>query len=108
LHRTFWQRFIYKAIRECRDCKARITEPRRFTFRFMRRARCPECGARTLRQFSGRDPIERMTHHPLSLLQGLLGGHLYFCPLCRLQFYDWRRLSQEQLPSPAVYEPVPD
>jgi hypothetical protein len=59
-----------------------------------------------LRQLSRRDHIERISWHPLNLLQGLLGGHLYYCARCRLQFYDWRHLSREKHPSSAVYDPV--
>jgi len=108
LHRRFWQKLIYQAIYECADCKARIAEPRRFMFRLSRRPRCPQCGTSHLRQFSGRDRIERMSHHPLSMLQALLGGRLYFCALCRLQFYDWRRMSRQKVTVGAVADPIPD
>jgi hypothetical protein len=52
-----------------------------------------------LRRLAERDHIDHMYRHPLSLLQRLLGGKLYHCRYCRIQFYDWRR------PAPA---PVPD
>ncbi len=31
--------------------------------------------------------------NPMSLVQKLLGGSLYHCVYCRLQFYDLRKLS---------------
>jgi hypothetical protein len=37
-----------------------------------------------------RDGIDRMYRGGLSLLHRLLGGKLYHCWFCRLQFYDLR------------------
>jgi DNA-directed RNA polymerase subunit RPC12/RpoP len=97
IHRTLWQHLLYTAVYECRDCKSRFKNPRKFGFRISRHARCPECGWRYLHRFARRDHIERMSRHPLSVLQHLLGAHLYFCADCRLQFYDLRRRLPEEI-----------
>ena len=42
VHRTFFERFSYLAIYECRDCENEELIPRRYTFHFGEYARCPE------------------------------------------------------------------
>jgi hypothetical protein len=37
-----------------------------------------------------RDHIDDMSYRPSSIIQRLLGGQLYHCIGCRLQFYDLR------------------
>jgi hypothetical protein len=54
------------------------------------RARCPKCGNIQLRVFKQRDYVEDFSHNPLRLIQRLFGARLYYCELCRLQFYDLR------------------
>jgi hypothetical protein len=54
-------------------------------------ATCPECGARRIKRLHKRDWIDRFSTMPWSKLQRWLGGALYSCPLCRLQFYDCRK-----------------
>ncbi|MGI8992525.1 MAG: hypothetical protein ACR2I2_23460 [Bryobacteraceae bacterium] len=39
------------------------------------------------------DKIDKMLKTPMSLLQKFLGGHLYHCLYCRIQYYDLRKLS---------------
>ena len=90
VHRTFRERLLYRAIYECTVCKFRIVEWRAYTFRFSRYARCPDCGSQNLRRLRKRDPIERVSHHPWNVLQRMLGGRLYYCSRCRLQFGDLR------------------
>jgi DNA-directed RNA polymerase subunit RPC12/RpoP len=51
---------------------------------------CPECGAKRVKKLHKRDWIDRVSTMPWSKLQRWLGGALYDCPLCRLQFYDCR------------------
>ncbi len=52
---------------------------------------CPECGARRVKKLHKRDWIDRVSTMPWSKLHRWLGGALYDCPLCRLQFYDCRK-----------------
>ena len=90
---------MYKAAYQCQDCEFRVTTPRRFTFTFHRRACCPACGSSDLKRLPRRDKIETLSKRPWSLLQGLLGGRLYYCALCRLQFYDLRSQLHRRAPA---------
>ena len=38
-----------------------------------------------------RDKIDKMARSPIRLVHRLLGGSLYHCTFCRLQFYDVRK-----------------
>ena len=96
VHRTFWERLVYRAAYECEDCKKRITVRRRLVFRLTLEARCPECGSARLSLFSAPDNIERMSRQTWSRVQKWLGGHLYYCAICRLQFHDWRSRAPEE------------
>lgn len=80
---------------ECPQCKEVRKIARRYTYYLSDEARCPLCGTYRLRLLAERDHIDRMSHNPLSLLQRMMGGHLYHCRYCRLQFYD-RRPQVEQ------------
>ena len=96
VHRAFWERLIYKAAYECEDCKKRITVRRPLTFHLTLEAHCPRCGSTRLSQFSAPDNIEQMSRSARSLIQRWLGGRLYYCAGCRLQFYDWRSRVREK------------
>jgi hypothetical protein len=37
-----------------------------------------------------RDRIDPLYLNPISLVQALFGAHIWWCPFCRLQFYDLR------------------
>ena len=52
---------------------------------------CPECGTPRVKRLARRDRIDRLSDSTWSALQQRLGGKLYHCALCRLQFYDCRR-----------------
>ncbi len=52
---------------------------------------CPECGTTRLKKLSKPDRIDRVSTVPWSKIQRFLGGRLYHCLFCRLQFYDCRR-----------------
>jgi hypothetical protein len=65
---------------------------------------CPECGTTRVRRLARRDRIERLADVPWSTIQRHLGGKLYHCALCRLQFYDCRKQAADRTPilPPAV------
>ena len=66
---------------------------------------CPECGTTRIRRLARRDRIERLSDVPWSAIQRHLGGKLYHCALCRLQFYDCRKqalVAVATLPAAAV------
>jgi hypothetical protein len=53
---------------------------------------CPECGSEDLKRSRRHDDIDPTSHRPMSIFQQLMGGQLYHCLSCRLQFYDLRSL----------------
>jgi len=101
VHRTFIERFSYLAIYECRDCENEEFIPRRYTYHFGDEARCPNCGTYRITKLRGIDKIDRMAAGPLNRIEKLLGGNLYHCVFCRLQFYDRRKSAPRN-----VLEPV--
>ena len=70
---------------------------RRYTFRKGPEARCPLCGTYRLRALAERDHIDRMYNSLVNLVLRIMGGRLYHCRYCRLQFYDRRRLAPESV-----------
>ena len=43
-----------------------------------------------VRQLNGRDQIDRVSVHPLSMLLALTMAPFYHCNPCRLQYHEWR------------------
>jgi hypothetical protein len=60
------------------------------TFVLSRHSRCIQCGSYKVRRLNGRDEIDRVSAHPLSMLLGLTLAPFYHCNPCRLQYHDWR------------------
>ena len=54
-------------------------------------ATCPRCGTDRLDRLKRIDEIDRVSKLPWSALQRFLGGKLYHCRSCRLQFHDCRK-----------------
>ncbi len=96
IHRTFTERFFYMGIFECPQCREVKRIARRYTYYLSKEARCPLCGTHRLRVLAERDHIDRMHRHPMSLLQRMMGGRIYHCRFCRLQFYDRRPALEER------------
>lgn len=90
VHRTFWERFQYLAIYECRTCHHERGVSRRYRYHFGPVCRCPRCGTSRLKKLKDRDQIDPMYSGPLNLLERLAGGSLHHCCFCRIQFYDRR------------------
>ncbi len=90
MHRTRWMRIWYAAMYRCRSCDLNRGVSRLQVFRISLHCCCPRCGSETLERLSKRDRIEGFSRSPVSLVQMLLGAPLSWCPLCRLQFYDFR------------------
>jgi DNA-directed RNA polymerase subunit RPC12/RpoP len=93
VHRTFFERFNYLAIYECRSCAREQLIPRQHTFHLGEYARCPRCGSARVTRLHGPDKIDRMFSGPLNTLERLSGGKLHHCCFCRIQFYDRRKLA---------------
>lgn len=54
-------------------------------------ATCPECGGLKIRRIV-LDTVDRVSKTPWNFLQRILGGKLFHCRQCRLQFYDTRKV----------------
>ncbi len=53
-------------------------------------ATCPNCGRTDIKRMVHEDRVDRILLVPWSLLQQWLGGTLYGCKFCRVQFFDCR------------------
>src|SRR4051812_32298866 len=100
VHRTFFERFGYMAIYECRDCENEEFIPRQHTFHLGQHVRCPRCGTFRVTKLKGIDKIDKMFSGPLNSLEKLAGGTLHHCCFCRIQFYDRRQMAPRRNPQP--------
>jgi DNA-directed RNA polymerase subunit RPC12/RpoP len=98
IHRTFSERFAYMAIYECRGCHDISAAPRRYRYQLGPHCRCPKCGTLRITRLKQLDKIDPMIGGPSNLVRRMMGGMLYHCRFCRLQFYDRRRLASENVP----------
>ena len=104
VHRSFWERFSYMAIYECRTCRQEQHAPRRYRYHFGPSCRCPVCGTYRVAKLKHRDRIDPMHTGFLNMLERVSGrSQLFHCRWCRLQFYDRRPLAPEppKAPEPA-------
>ncbi len=92
VHRTFWERFKYLAIYDCRQCEREVLIPRHYTYHFGSACRCPKCGTFRVVKLKVPDKIDPMQGGLTNLLEQLAGGNLYHCCYCRVQFFDRRPL----------------
>ncbi|HUP04895.1 MAG TPA: hypothetical protein VMU19_12955 [Bryobacteraceae bacterium] len=85
------ERWLYAVIYQCPECK-RKTKIARFPAIYVASLHrtCPKCGGPQLEKLRKRDHIDPLYLNPISLLQGLIGAPIWWCPFCRLQFYDFR------------------
>jgi hypothetical protein len=94
--RNWFERVTAERVLACTAChtRVRIWRPLPFaaTFRFLTSSRslCICCGTTRVRRLPARDDLDRMSHHPLSLLFRLTLAPIYYCNMCRLQYHDWR------------------
>jgi DNA-directed RNA polymerase subunit RPC12/RpoP len=94
VHRTFFERFSYLAIYECRDCENEEFIPRQYTFHFGENVRCPRCGTTRVTKLRAPDKIDKMAAGFWNTFEKIAGGSkLYHCCFCRIQFYDRRKLA---------------
>src|SRR5690348_8762741 len=107
VHRTFFERFSYMAIYECRECKREEFVPRRYRLHFGNTCRCPQCGTYRVIRLKQPDKIDRRHGGFLNFLERLVGGKLHHCRYCRIQFYDRRPLASE-VGSTEAPEPQPE
>jgi transcription elongation factor Elf1 len=95
IHRSFWERFAYLAIYECRDCKEINCVQRPYRHHFGEWCRCPHCGTVRVSRLRSRDKIDPMYSGLVNSVKKLVGGGLHHCKFCRVQFYDRRPLAPD-------------
>jgi ribosomal protein L40E len=95
-HRRWYQRFVYRQVLQCRKCGAREPMPREFTLKPTAHVQCPRCHTYKVSRRIAPDKIDPVIKSMSSMLQSVLGGRLYHCNFCRIQFYDLRHSMKPQ------------
>ena len=95
VHRTLMERLNYLAIYECKDCHAEDNLPRAHQLHRGKAARCPKCGTYRIVKLKEPDHIDPMHTGLLNALERMVGGKLFHCRYCRIQFWDRRRTRAE-------------
>jgi ribosomal protein L37E len=91
VRRKKWERLLYASVYQCPKCHRKAKIPRYPSLYLVSLHRsCPRCGTPHLEKLRKRDKIDPLYRNPVSLLQGVLGARLWWCPFCRVQFYDCR------------------
>lgn len=93
--RSLAGRAFFRRVLACSKCGVRQRQWRvpfesALTFLVSRYSRCIQCGGYKVRRLQGRDLIDRVSPHPLSVLLALTLAPYYHCNPCRLQYHDWR------------------
>ena len=88
----------------CRECHATENAPRSYRLHYGNRCRCPRCGTFRITKLKERDRIDPMETGILNLYERWMGGKLYHCRYCRIQFFDRRKYFPV---SGAVVQPKP-
>ncbi len=100
VRRSIMEKMMYSRIYKCKECGFRISRNHHFTLYFAPHTHCPHCGNERVRLRSKPDKIDKTLKTPMSLLQRILGGRLYHCLYCRIQYYDLRKLSSAAVATP--------
>lgn len=79
-----------------------MREPVQTGGQLTRHCHCPRCGNPNPSVRLKRDKIDKMARSPIRFLHRLLGGTLYHCAYCRLQFYDVRKRKELDKPRDKV------
>jgi DNA-directed RNA polymerase subunit RPC12/RpoP len=108
VHRTLLERFKYLAIYSCKQCHAEDNLPRAHQLHFGKAARCPKCGTYRIVRLREPDRIDPMYTGLWNTLERMVGGKLFHCRYCRIQFWDRRRLQAEVAAGEAAAELEPE
>ena len=88
--RRWFERFQYLEAYRCEKCRARYHVTLASRLQLSRFAKCPKCRYQDIKALKRVDKIDRMRGGLFNLIHKLMGGKLYHCWFCRLQFYDFR------------------
>ena len=76
--------------------------PREFTLKPRSYVQCPRCHTHKVSRRIAPDKIDPVIKSISSMIRALLGGRLYHCNYCRIQFYDLRHSLKVPVKSAAV------
>jgi DNA-directed RNA polymerase subunit RPC12/RpoP len=105
-HRRLLERFGYSKAYRCKNCDARVRVAIASHTKNLKFAACPRCHTYELTAPKRVDKIDRLLRGPKSLLQRVLGGTLYHCWYCRLQFYDLRPRKKSERKMPDTHKDI--
>lgn len=88
--RSTFDRLRYLEAYRCPGCGARYHVTMWSRLKLARWAKCPKCRYQGIKAKRRIDPIDSMRGGILNFVHKIMGGQLYHCWYCRLQFYDLR------------------
>lgn len=88
--RRLVERIFYAEAHKCAKCGTR-SKTAILDFKNIRYAKCPCCKSVDLTVLKRVDKIDRMNSGFRNFVNRILGGKLYHCWFCRVQFYDTRK-----------------
>jgi hypothetical protein len=88
--RRWFDRVRYLEAYRCTGCAARYHVTLGSRLALSRYAKCPKCRYQDITPMKRIDKIDKLRGGFFNLIHRLLGGQLYHCWFCRLQFYDLR------------------
>lgn len=86
------EKLIFSHTFRCRNCSRKVRESYLQTNLFGEFAVCPRCENPVPDRRTRPDRVDSMLNTPIRFLHRIMGGKLYHCVFCRLQFYDVRSL----------------
>jgi hypothetical protein len=105
VHRTLAEKLSNSSVFECRQCGERQSSGSWLLIDHSEHASCPSCGSYRVNLRQRPDKIDQMYSSPSNFMKRLLGGALFKCRYCRLQFYDQRPLRPKtNVPSNFSYQ----
>lgn len=88
--RRLSDRLRYLEAYRCQGCGARYYVTISSRLHLARFAKCPKCRYQDITALRRVDKIDKMRRGIFNFVHKILGGQLYHCWFCRLQFYDLR------------------
>ena len=88
--RRLLERFRYLESYRCPGCGSRYHVSVSSRLHLARFAKCPKCRYQDITLLKRVDKIDRMRGGIFNFIHRIIGGKLYHCWFCRLQFYDVR------------------
>ncbi len=88
--RRLLERFRYLESYRCDSCSVRYHVTLSSRMQLARYAKCPKCRYQDISHLKRVDKIDKMRGGIFNLFHRIMGGKLYHCWFCRLQFYDFR------------------